>query len=484
MIKTGAEYQAAIVGSPRRIEILAVVDISDPDIVFGKALLDSLAPWSKPEELHDKNFDAPARYATLEPNRWLLDGSFDIFPDSYQVPEHVGVANDVLCGEDGTWPADHPAMVEQPFSNVRILQACSVFFSSDPLDGVPMDFTVEVLSGGVCYHSKQFTGNTETQIALTGFTVHTPDAIRVTCTKWSIPRRRLRVVEILPGIYEEWTPRMLATFKANLQGSFSAMALPVGSVDLEMDNRSRRFEPRSKTGVFQSIEERQGVEIYIGVRLPSGRVYRCQLGVFYQAGDGWQTGENDVTMRWHLVDIIGLLSDRTFILPDPLPKTLDGWTAAVVGQLGKNFSDRYHVDPNYAQLPVTASSPEAVRGKVCADILRWICQATGTWPRAAQGTGVLTVEPLWSQGNKLTLDNLERYPVMKANESIAAIIFRLADEQQSEYIVSGNSVSSRKTITVQNPFIHTQEQARTAARNILSTYGGNIIQTVGRGRCV
>ena len=73
---------------------------------------------------------------------------------------------------------------------------------------------------------------------------------------------------------------------------------------------------------------------------------------------------------------------------------------------------------------------------------------------------------------------------MKANESIAAIIFRLADEQQSEYIVSGNSVSSRKTITVQNPFIHTQEQARTAARNILSTYGGNIIQTVGRGRCV
>ena len=66
MIKTSAAYQAAIVGSPRRIELLAVVDISDPDMVYGEVTSSGLAPWSKPEELHDKSYDPPARYATLE----------------------------------------------------------------------------------------------------------------------------------------------------------------------------------------------------------------------------------------------------------------------------------------------------------------------------------------------------------------------------------------------------------------------------------
>lgn len=34
MLDKSAAYRAAIVGSPRRIEIQAVVDISDPDMTF------------------------------------------------------------------------------------------------------------------------------------------------------------------------------------------------------------------------------------------------------------------------------------------------------------------------------------------------------------------------------------------------------------------------------------------------------------------
>jgi hypothetical protein len=50
MIKTSPAYQAAIVGSPRRIELLTVVDISDPDMAYGEVTSSGLAPWSKPEE--------------------------------------------------------------------------------------------------------------------------------------------------------------------------------------------------------------------------------------------------------------------------------------------------------------------------------------------------------------------------------------------------------------------------------------------------
>ncbi len=127
--------------------------------------------------------------------RWT--GHLIFFPDGYKVTAHMGTATDALSGEDGTFS---PAVWTQlNFSGVDILQAASVFFSTDPLDGYPVDFTVEVIQGGVTYYTKTYTDHTATSVVMDGFTVYNPDAIRVTCTKWSRPGRRMRLVEILPG---------------------------------------------------------------------------------------------------------------------------------------------------------------------------------------------------------------------------------------------------------------------------------------------
>lgn len=479
MIKTSEAFQEAIVGSPRRIDLLSVVDISDPDMVYGAVTMDSAAPWSKPQELHDKEFSAPARYATLERNAWLLDGSFDIFPDDFKVPEEIGVCNNALSGDDGAFAV--PAYVSMQFSQVDVLQAFSLFFSTDSGDGVPADFTVEVLTSNQVFFTQTVTGNIATEIAFTGFTVFAPDTIRVTVTRWSLPGRRLRMVEIVLGIYERWSGQVLKTFTCNMTGDVSCLSLPYGTMDLTIDNQARRFEPRKKDSLFRSIEEKQGMETYIGVRLPSGAYERVKLGTFYQAGDGWKTSTNAPTISWSMVDIIGLVADRTYIPPDVLPTTLEGWIASVVAQLGPNFEKRYKVDPGYAQKPVTANSKADVTGKKCGDIIRWACMATGTWPRADQQTGYLAAEPLWNQGNKYTLSNLKNYPTMRANKSVASLIFTLADSSKTQYVVSGNQTSSEDTVTIQNPFLHTKEQAIAAAKLILSTYGGNLFETVGRG---
>ena len=132
-------------------------------------------------------------------------------------------------------------------------------------------------------------------------------------------------------------------------------------------------------------------------------------------------------------------------------------------------------------LPVTVRTAEDVQGKKCGDILRWVCQATGTWPRADASTGDLTAEPLWSEGNRVTLDNLNSYPTMKANGDVAALIFTINDGADTKYIVSGNATSSSETVSIDNPFIKTEAQALAAARLILSTYGGNVLDLTGRG---
>lgn len=476
MIESSAAYLAAITGDTRRVLLKAVIHIIDPDMQLTGGSADSLAPWAKTAELYDYRFTT-ARYATLEQDRWLLDGSFDIFPDDYQGSKHMGVADAQLSGANGSFAS--PAWAAITFSDISVLQAFSVYFPTDELEGVAEDFTVEVLSAGQTFFTKTVTGNTASAVAFEGFTVQTPDTIRVTVTKWSLPSRRMRVVEILPGVYEEWTEDIVAAFDCKQQGDVSCLSLPYGTCTLKMDNLSRRFEPRSKSGLFQSIEERQGVETYIGVRLADGTVEYKRVGVFYQYSDGWKTGDNGLTMQWDLVDIIGLLADRAYLAPTVLPITLSGWIASLVSQLGTNFADRYTVDADYGDLAVTASSRAAVSGKKCGDILRWACMATGTWPRADAETGKLAVEPLWNQGSKITLENLVNYPTMKANQSLASLIFHLSDG--TEYVVSGNSTSSEKTVTIENPFLHTQAQALTAARLILSCYGGNQLELTGRG---
>lgn len=480
MIKSGQAYHAAITGDARRVLLRVVIDIISPDIVFGAGDTSGQIPWSKPEQLHDKVFGNPAKYATLERDRWALDGTWDLLPDDpAQTVGQMSYIGSVLSGADGTFSA--PPWVELQFSGVSVLQACSVYFPDNDYDGLPEDFTVEIKQGGTAYHTRTYTGNTASSVSLEGFTVNNPDAIRVTVTKWSRPGRRMRVVEIVPGVYEGWDGGMIAEFNVKQQGNIAATALPYGTCTLKIDNLSRRFEPRSKNGLFQSIEERQGIDVSLGVRLADGTDEYKRLGIFYQYSGGWKTGDNGLTMQWNLVDIIGLLANREFLAPSTLPTTLGGWIGALAAQLGVNFQDRWHVDPNYTALPVTVRAADDLQGKSCGDILRWVCQATGTWPRADASTGDLTAEPLWSEGNKVTLDNLNGYPVMKANGDVAALIFTLNDGAGTKYIVSGNATSSSETVSIDNPFIKTEAQALAAARLILSTYGGNVLDLTGRG---
>ena len=484
MINSSEAYQAAITADSRRTLIRAALHIIDPDMVYLDPVTSAMAPWSKTEQLHDMKLQASSRYITLERNRWLLDGSFRALPDDLsQLDAEFGWVGKAVSDDQGLFSEEQ--IVELHFSNVSVLQACSIHFPNNPYDGAPADFTVEILQGGTVQYSIMYLEPTmgvvsgSSVVELTDFTVYNPDTIRVSITRWSKPGRRAKVLEIIPGVFEVWDNSMLASFNVKQQANFSCLALPYGTCTLSMDNIDRRFEPRRKDGLFQSIEERQGIDISIGVRMEDGEEMK-RVGIFYQYAAGWKTGHNGGTMQWDLVDIIGLLANREYLIPDELPTTLSSWIAGLVSQLGVNFSERWSVDERYADRELIVDR-DKISGKTCGELLRYACMATETWPRADAETGYLAVEPFWNQGNRLTLENLTAYPTMKANGDLAAIIFTLNDGSDTKYIVSGNATASSETVSVNNPFIHDEAGALTAARMILSTYGGNRLETTGRG---
>lgn len=465
MLNTTEAFKNAIIADSRRIKVKASMDIIDPDIVYGTIGGSTQTAYSQPAQVHDGTTDLQP-YATLETNRWLLDGSFALAGSGGETGfETSGMAN-------GSGSAN--LYISMAISNVSVLQGVTVFWPTAAYDGVAEEFTIEVLQNGTAYFSEAVTGNTDAMCVFRDFTVYNPDEIKVTATKWSVGSRRMRVPEIMPGLYTEWTGDDLAEFNLRQQADFSCISLPYGTAELTIDNSQRTFEPRSRTGLMQSIEERQGIKLYIG----AGGEY-VPLGTFYQYKNGWRTSENALTMRWNLVDIIGLLVDRAYTVPSPLPTTLEAWISSITAQLGVNFANAYVVDPNYGPLPLTVLDATAVTDKTCGQILMWCCQATGTFPRADASTGKLAVEPFWSQGNLIDLDNVEQFPVMTANNDIAFV--RVTATDGTVYTISGTSESSPNTVELTNPFIHTQAEAMIAAREIISIYGGNQLTTVGRG---
>ena len=482
MLNVSDGFQTAIIGVSRRMMVRAVVEIVDPDIQYLTSTGSGAAPWAKPEQLHDKTLALAPRYATLEPGRWPLDSTAVLLPDDPATATgqtaHVG---DVLCDKDGYFPGK--VYAEQPFSNVSILQACSVYFSTDPIDGIPVDFRVSVMSGSAAVYEREFTGNTAHSVSLDGFTVYDPTAIRVYVTRWNIGRRRLRVVEIVPGLFEEWGLNSIVSLDVQMRGNFADLALPYGTANLRIRNTDRRFEPFTRSGIFRSIEERQSIPISMGPVQSDGSVEYAPVGVFFQRSGGWDTGQNDMYIDWQLVDICGLLADRDFVIPDTLPTTLAGWFRCFAEQLGSNFANMWHVDPDYADLPVAVNSAAHLQNRKCGALIRFACMATGTWPRADQKTGKLTAEPLWSQGSKITLRQMYDFPVKKANDQLATLTFKLYDgtENGTLAIISGNSTSSSKNLSIDNPFIHDLGAAQTAARQILSQYGGIKLEALSRG---
>lgn len=474
MIPVTDAYKQAITGLERQIVPRVVIDLTDPDLVYGAVTSSGLEPWSKPEQLHDKEMtgDGPA-YATLEKNRWLLDGSFDILPDDTAATEgQQGVWSTVLLDPDGA----ATAWVQINTSSQSVLQAITIAFSDRPADGFPVDFQVTLYSGSAEVYTQEITGNIATSVSMSGFLSRNVTGMRVDVSKWSVPSRRLRLLEILPGIYEDWRGDIIFGLDVIHQADFSALSLPYGTATLEIDNTDRRFDPTNKSGLFESIEARQGIPMWLGVDLGASVEY-VPLGVFYQQDGGWATGNNGLTMVWKLVDIIGLISAKKFRPPATLPTTLDGWLAAIMVQIGPNFAGRY--DAGVLGSTPLLCSADAVANITCGNLLRFVCQASGAYPVADQQTGHLAVRTLDNDTkNSITLGNMVDRPTMSANQDLAGIIYKLGE---SQYVVGGTNSAAEKTVSVNNPFITSQSVANTASRNILVNYGGNKFDARGRG---
>lgn len=488
MIEVSEGFRAAVMADTRRTAVRVDTDVVDPDLVYTDVTSSPQAVWSDKARLRDHKDLTP--YATLERNRWILDGRNHIFQDGValeRASDKPGWIIDAISGSSGTFSS--PLVLSEGMQYDGLIQAAGVYFSTDPADGVPRDFTVEVLAGDVVLAAWTVTDNTETESIAPQFEGYNPTEMRLTIRSWSLPGRRARMRQMIPGVHLQWTGDDLASLEIKMEGDLSCTSLPYGTARLAADNSGRTFEPRNKKGFFKSIQARQAVEIAMGVYVDGAPEF-VPVGTYYQNSGGWTTSDNGLSIDWELVDIIGLLSEREYVLPEQRPTTLAEWAASIVALLGPSFEHLYSVDPAYAGIKIEPVRWKPIRELNTGDLIRYLGLATGTWPRADARTGALTYEPTWDQGIPVTLENMSVYPTMRENDDVAAITItrpEIIDDETGEVleeekiVYGGTNLAASRSVSVASPFIHTDEDVESIFRQAVSGYGGNAYEITWRG---
>lgn len=479
MIDRSSAYDQAITARRRRITVRATFDLRDPDAVVSGAASSTQSPYSQINQVYDEITDqTDYKLGTLEQDRIQLDGSWALPPDDPDevAAEQLGWWGGVLSGADGTFASPQP-YIELSFSGMSILQAFTLWFSQNSYDGVPESFRVDVYSAATLAFSRIVEGNADHQVLIDQFTVHDPTRIRITMLKWSRPYTYPRLTDLFFGLFEQWSGRDIHSVDVLTESTFTGLSLPYSTCDLEAYNKGHRFDPYAPNSLFLSIEERQAIPIDWGIYLPDGTIEWVPGGWYYQQSDGWEI--KDLTVKWSLVDIIGMLVDRNYSPPDTLPTTLGGWIASIVACLGVNLAGRYIVDDEVRDLALTAKT-EDVTDKFCGDVLRYACMATAAWAHQDFETGYLRISKRsYDTGANITGSNMPSWPKMQANEEIADITFKLDDNQEVTF--PGTNTASNKSLTVDNPFVHTVDDARRVVSNVMSQYGGRKFTVRSRG---
>lgn len=479
MIDRSSAYDQAITARRRRITVRATFDLRDPDAVVSGAASSAQSPYSQIAQVYDEITDqTDYKLGTLEQDRIQLDGSWALPPDDPDEvkAEQLGWWGGVLSGADGTFASPQP-YIELNFTGMSILQAFTLWFSQNSYDGVPESFRVDVYSAATLAFSRIVEGNADHQVLIEQFTVHDPTRIRITMLKWSRPYTYPRLTDLFFGLFEQWSGRDICSVDVLTESTFTGLSLPYSTCDLEAYNKGHRFDPYAPNSLFLSIEERQAIPIDWGIYLPDGSIEWVPGGWYYQQSGGWEI--KDLTVKWSLVDIIGMLVDRNYSPPDTLPTTLGGWIASIVACLGVNLAGRYIVDDEVKDLALTAKA-EDVTDKFCGDVLRYACMATAAWAHQDFETGFLRVSKRgYDTGANITGSNMPSWPKMQANEEIADITFKLDDNQEVTF--PGTNTASDKSLTVDNPFVHTADDARRVVSNVMSQYGGRKFTVRSRG---
>ena len=200
-------------------------------------------------------------YATLELNRWTLDGSFDIVPDDGAV---TGFVSSAISDENGVTDA----VLTREFSKQHTIPMLTLTF--DTRTGIhPGSVTIDFYLEGAI--AKTFTVPvTGDSVALTT-DVEACDKIVVTFGQMP-PYRYPRLEGVTYGVQKIFDGNVIESTKQAHDIDPLSRRLPKETMQFTILDFEHQYDPDNPTGIWKYVAEKSAVALQFGYQLPAGTV--------------------------------------------------------------------------------------------------------------------------------------------------------------------------------------------------------------------
>lgn len=381
------------------------------------------------------------RYATLEPNLWLLDGSRNVVPTEGPYANAGYVSNKANTGS-----------VTLRLSKVHTASIPGVTITwSREYGEYATAFTVTAKKGTTVVAETTVTDN-KSNHSLVYLDISNYDSLTVTVHAWSIPNHRTRIDLVRLGLDLTFTKQEILHYTHEQTGCLVSGELPKNSIEFSLDNSDNRWNPHNPTGLEQYLSEQQRLTVRYGMDI-DGTTEWIPAGVFYLSE--WRTPANGLEASfvardpfefWLQQENPSALTDQLSGLVETATSlTIPAGCAIIMDASMNNYNAYYDGDGTQAEIVQKAAN------------------AGGCIIRCARD-GNIYIEPLSTKQSDFTVTTAISYgyPEMTLSKRLAAVSVDYG--ANAPYVLNVGSVG--ETQTVENSFITTKAQATMVAGRV------------------
>ena len=242
------------------------------------------------------------KYAMLEHNQWLLDGTHIPLPVS--VPEASGFISSTLSGADGVFTEVPTINIAFGETHLGTLPGVTLTWSRT-YDEWAEAFRITAYNGDVAVSSVEVTDNRKI-ISQVTHPIEGYNKIVIEILKWCLPYRRARMMECLIGIKQIYTKDDLMGYEHEQSADLLSAELPKNAIVFKLDNSTNKWNPDNPGGAEKYLIEKQTLTVKYGFRIDGG-VEWIKAGTFYMSE--WKTPANGMEASFTARDILEFCGD-------------------------------------------------------------------------------------------------------------------------------------------------------------------------------
>lgn len=256
--------------------VKASLNVEDPDAKYASEFTDNgHLKYSRVENLKSIDASTSMEYATLEHNRFVLDGSFALLPESNYTEQ--GYVCSAVSDSSGNFVRE--PSIEITFSDYFSFVGLTIDFS-DHFSDYPTSVGVKgYLDDSLVYARSVSVGSYELVVD-----EHIPaegkylNKLVLSFNNTLVPLRRVRVKSVTFGLKYDFDNDVISTAEWNREISLISTELPTEELRLSIIDVDKKFDPENIHGPYSFLHERQSVKASIGYELNNALIEWMPVG--------------------------------------------------------------------------------------------------------------------------------------------------------------------------------------------------------------